>query len=96
MFVITVEFELYPTQAGAFLPLMQANAAQSLASEEGCDQFDVCVDPDDPARVFLYEVYHDEAAFQAHLDTAHFKAFDAATADMIVSKSVQSYKRVIL
>jgi quinol monooxygenase YgiN len=37
----------------------------------GCRQFDVCRDPLDPALFFLYELYDDEAAIQAHLDSPH-------------------------
>ncbi|WP_224823250.1 putative quinol monooxygenase [Cognatishimia sp. MH4019] len=94
MFVITVQFKVKPAHLEAFLPLMQANAAQSVAQEEGCHQFDVCQDTDALETVFLYEVYQDEPAFQAHLASAHFRAFDAATADMIASKTVQSYERL--
>ena len=28
---------------------------------------------DDPRRFMLYEQYDDEAAFKAHMETAHFK-----------------------
>ena len=94
MFVITVRFDVAPTHLAAFLPLMLENAAQSLAVEPGCHHFDVCQDPKAPATVFLYEVYQDEAAFQLHLGSAHFKAFDAATVPMVTAKSVQSFERL--
>ena len=44
--------------------------------------------------MFLYEVYDDRAAFEAHLSMPHFKAFDAATADMIRSKTVRALTRL--
>ncbi|MEL7212338.1 MAG: putative quinol monooxygenase [Pseudomonadota bacterium] len=94
MFVIFVQFEIKSADAAAFLPLMLENAARSLSEEPGCQQFDVCQDPKMPERVFLYEVYDNEAAFQDHLKSAHFKAFDAATAPMIASKTVQSFERL--
>ncbi len=95
MFVISVQFELKAAHIDAFLPLMQENAATSLAREPGCRQFDVCQNSAAPDQIFLYEVYDSEAAFQAHLASAHFKAFDAATGHMIASKKVQSYERLV-
>jgi len=41
--------------------------------EEGCTVFDVCADPDDDKRFLLYEVYKNEAAFEHHKTTDHFK-----------------------
>ena len=42
----------------------------------------------DGDEVFLYEIYDDEAAFQAHLHSAHFKAFAAATKEMITARRI--------
>lgn len=93
-FVVTVTFEIAAGQMAAFLPLMQENASTSVMAEPGCLQFDVCCDPGRPDAVFLYEVYIDAAAFDAHLQAPHFKAFDAATGDMITSKTVQTFEIV--
>ncbi|MCJ7874133.1 putative quinol monooxygenase [Phaeobacter sp. J2-8] len=94
MYAVTVTFTLKPGQGEQFLPLMSDNAATSLRVEEGCHQFDVCTDPARPDEVFLYELYTDAAAFQAHLAADHFKAFDAATADMVADKRVALYAEV--
>lgn len=89
MYVITVDFEIDATHLDAFLPLMVQNAAASVRDEPGCRQFEVCQDPDKPTRMFLYEVYDDRAAFDTHLATPHFTAFDEATTGMIISKTVR-------
>ena len=94
MYVIIVDFEIDPEQIDDFLPLMCENASASARDEPGCRQFDVCHDPDQPGHVFLYEVYDDRAAFDAHLSTPHFKSFDAATASMIRSKKVRALTRL--
>jgi quinol monooxygenase YgiN len=91
MFVVTVTFEAYPEQAPAFLARVRTQAADSLANEEGCHHFDVCIGPAQPERVFLYEIYTDAAAFQTHKATAHFKAFDAEAAPMLRSKAVETW-----
>lgn len=87
--MLVVDFQIKPEHADVFATAIAANAAASLASEPGCRQFDVCRDPGDPTRFFLYERYDDEAAVQAHLRAPHFLQMDAATRDWVQSKSVR-------
>lgn len=93
MYVVTVKFTLAAGAAEPFMVLMRAQAQNSLELESECHQFDVCSDPEDAATVFLYELYTDEAAFQAHLASDHFKQFDADVADLITDKQVACYTR---
>jgi quinol monooxygenase YgiN len=93
MYVVIVDFRIKPERLAAFMPLMLENARLSRETEPGCQIFDVCVDPKEKTSVFLYEVYDDRAAFDAHLATAHFKRFDAAVADMVAAKSVRMLER---
>ena len=46
-----------------------------MRDEAGCRRFDVLVSEDEPDVVWLYEVYDDAAAFDAHLETPHLKKF---------------------
>ena len=92
-FIVVVDLEIGVDALAAFLPLMRQNAAASLRDEAGCRQFDVCHDPDAPTTIFLYEVYDDAAAFTAHLVSAHYLQFDAATRAMIRSKAVRKFLR---
>ena len=93
MYVVTVAFEAKPEHREAFRAAMLANAKTSREAEPGCLQFDVCVDPTTGA-IFLYEIYVDRAAFDAHLASAHFKAFDSAVRDWVTRKEVKLYERV--
>ena len=93
MYVVTVVFEAKPEHAEAFRAAMLANAKVSRETEPGCRQFDVCVEAD-TGRTFLYEIYDDRVAFEAHLAAAHFKAFDDAIRDWIARKDVKIYERV--
>ncbi len=93
MFVITVEFKVRPEFLAQFLLKMIANARASATTEPGCRQFDVCTDPQDASRIFLYELYDDRAAFEAHLATAHFKEFDRKTSAWLVSKAASTLQR---
>ena len=87
-YVVAVDFTLHPGVAEEFMPLMLENAQKSRTLEPGCDRFDVCVPAGETDRVFLYEIYQDEAAFQAHLKTEHFLKFDAATKTYIKDRKV--------
>ena len=72
---------------------MAANAAASVRDESGCSQFDVCWDPEGRPVCFLYEIYDDATAFQAHLASPHFKAFDVQVAQMVAEKTVRIWTR---
>jgi autoinducer 2-degrading protein len=51
------------------------NAAATRTTEEGCRQFDVLIDPDEPTRVAFYEVYESKNAFDIHQQTEHFQKY---------------------
>lgn len=91
MFVVTVTFEIDPTQMSEFLPLMLENARLSLELEEGCRQFDVCESTERPNEIFLYEVYDSVSAFDEHLKAQHYLGFAKATDAMVLNKSVQKH-----
>lgn len=93
MFAVTVLFAIKPECIDDFMPLMHANARRSLQEEPECHQFDVCRGSD-PCQVFLYEIYTDRAAFDLHLASDHFQAFDKAVSAMVASKSVQLFEEV--
>ncbi len=94
MFAVAVTMEVKPGRMEAFLPLMFENATASLREEAGCRQFDVCRDADRPDTVFLYETYDSPEAFQVHLASPHFKAFDDATGHMLADKQVSTWRDV--
>ncbi|HZP87822.1 MAG TPA: putative quinol monooxygenase [Burkholderiales bacterium] len=87
-YVITVDFQLHPGRMADFMPLMLENAEKSRTVEPGCDRFDVLTFAGEADRVFLYEIYKDEAAFAAHLKMPHFIEFDAATKSMIKDRRI--------
>jgi quinol monooxygenase YgiN len=74
-----------------FMPLMLDNAEKSRALEPGCDRFDVLAPAKGGNRVFLYEIYRDRAAFDAHLKTPHFLEFAEKTKGMIKGRGLGEY-----
>ncbi|MDH0335044.1 putative quinol monooxygenase [Metapseudomonas otitidis] len=74
MYCLLLKTQLKPGSLEAFMEAMRINVAASVRDEPGCLVFDVLRDRSDPDRVWLYEVYTDEAAFEAHMRTPHFLA----------------------
>ena len=93
MHVITVTFDVKPDHVNAFREAMLEQARASLDRETDCHQFDVAFDPDEPTVCFLYELYSNRAAFEAHLRTPHFKKFDEKVSTWLTGKSVRAFER---
>ena len=89
-FAIIVRFTLAPGTRERFLTLVRDNAATSVRDEPGCHRFDVLV-PAAEDEVALYEIYADAAAFDIHLASPHFAAFDRATRGMVRDKAVTRF-----
>lgn len=91
MFVVTVTFRSEPEKSAEFLAALRENAALSVSDEPGCQRFDVCRNPKEPAEFFLYEVYDDAAAFAAHKATPHYRDFNRQVGEWTVEKSVSTF-----
>ena len=88
MLLVAVTFEIAGEKAEAFRDRVLRQARDSL-TEAGCQRFDVWCDPGDCTRVFLFEIYDDRAAFDVHLASAHFRAFDAEVGPWVRDKRVE-------
>lgn len=85
---LIVEFEIKPETAAAFRELMAGHARGTLEEEEGCLQFDLCVPQDSPEKLYLYEVYRDQAAFDVQRDSARLARTRESYKDMIVNRTI--------
>jgi len=88
VYSLLLKTQLKPGSLAPFMEAMRVNAALSVRDEPGCLVFDVIGDHSDPDRVWLYEVYESEAAFEAHMLTAHFLASRPLVEPLIVSQEV--------
>ena len=85
---LIAEFEAKAEHREAFQALMRTHAQAALDKEPGCLQFDVTVPRDNPNQVFLYEIYADDAAFDAHMNSPGLAATRNSYAHMIATKRV--------
>jgi len=72
-FVVAITIEAKPGEEDAVGAILQGLVAPTTA-EPGVKLFLAYRSPSNPASFFLYELYVDEAAWQHHQETAHFKA----------------------
>ena len=91
MLVVCVEFEIALQHLDAFVLAMRKNARFSLRDEEGCRQFDICQDQQNPAKLLLYEIYDDVAAFERHKAAPHYDEFNEAIDGMVLKKAVRLF-----
>lgn len=84
--VVIAELEVKPERLGAFVALARSFAAECLAREPECRQFQVVRLESTPHRVLFFEVYDDAGAFGSHCASDHLVRFKAAFQDMVTGE----------
>ena len=83
------EIEVYPENLTEYLAAAKAVGAESVAKEPGV----VCIFPmqkkEHPTQIRIVEIYRDEAAYKAHLETPHFKAYKDGTYHWVKSLNLE-------
>lgn len=92
--VLVVNVKIKPDCVPQLMAELEKNATAARETEPGCKQFDILRDKDDPTKLLLYEVYADEAAFEAHQQTPHFKHYLANALQYLESRERAFYRRV--
>jgi autoinducer 2-degrading protein len=85
LYINAVDLDIVPAQRDAYLAAIKENSMAAI-QEPGCKEFDILVLADDPNYLFLFEVYENEAAFQTHRASEHFKKYAALTANMVAKR----------
>jgi autoinducer 2-degrading protein len=93
MFVVTVNLTIHPEHVAPFREAVLRHANNSLTKETGCRQFDVAFDPANDLRVFIFERYDDEAAFNVHTASEHFAWFSNVAGPWIKTKQIDTWEQ---
>ena len=94
MFIVHVYVHVKPDSVEAFKAASLANARNSV-QEPGIARFDVVQLQDDATRFVLVEVYRTPDDPAKHKETAHYKTWRAAVADMMAEpRSSTKYDNV--
>jgi quinol monooxygenase YgiN len=86
MHALIVSIKIKPGARERFLAAIEDDAICSERDEPGCLRFNVLQDVGDPDRVYLYEIYRDEAALEAHRKTPHYARFAAVVPETVEGK----------
>jgi (4S)-4-hydroxy-5-phosphonooxypentane-2,3-dione isomerase len=88
MWILLVHAEVRPELLAEFREAIQDNAARSIAHDAGCLRFDVSEVDGSPTKFVFYEVYRDEASWQAHRMSPHFLAYKKVADRALVSRGL--------
>ena len=86
MIGLIVTINIKPEHKAAFMASLEGDGRGSNTDEPGCLQFDVLQDTEDDNRIFLYEIYRDEAALEAHRNAPHFLKWREEVKDWFASE----------
>ena len=89
MYALLVTLTIKPEGRDRFLAAIEDDATCSERDEPGCLRFNVLQDESDPNRIYLYEVYRDAAALDAHRKSPHYERFAAVAADTVAAREVR-------
>lgn len=95
LYINAVDLVIVPSEMPKFLEAVQENGVNAV-KEPGCRTFNISVLQSNPNHVFLYEVYDNAAALEAHRQTPHFKKFAATTKDMVADRLVRPLSAVAM
>ena len=83
MYILMVRLKVKQDHIDDFIKASIADGTGSVLNEPGCRRFDIIQDETDPTLFAFNEVYNDEAAFEHHKTTPHFKQWDATVKPML-------------
>jgi quinol monooxygenase YgiN len=87
-FVRVADIEVDPAQREAFISAVKEEMDESIRVESGVLALYAVAEKDSPSRLRFFEVYADEGAYDAHLQSPHFRKYRATTEPMIRSRAL--------
>ena len=94
-FVRWAELEIDAGQAAAFDTVARENA-NATWTEPGVIAFHFAAEKSNPNSVRVLEIYRDEAAYRAHVQTPHFKRFAQVAQGALLARRVHDTEPIVL
>jgi quinol monooxygenase YgiN len=88
--------EIDPDQLPAYTAALKEEIETSMRVEPGVLTLYAVAIKDHPNQVRLFECYRDMAAYQAHLQTPHFKKYKTGTQSMVKSLILIDTEPIVL
>ncbi len=90
------ELEIFPDQLGAYTAALKEEIATSVREEPGVLTLYAVSLKDHPEQIRLFEAYRDGSAYQAHLQSPHFKKYKEQTRLMVKSLTLLETDTLLL
>jgi quinol monooxygenase YgiN len=85
-----------PVQLENYMAALKEHAETAVRVEPGVLTLYAVAEKNDPTRITVFEIYADAAAYQAHLQTPHFKKYKSTTKDMVKSLELVETVPIVL
>ncbi len=89
LLVLMVNVKVKPERRADFIAAVREDGEGTTTKEAGNLQFAAVQHAEDPDRFFLFEVYRDEAALEAHRQMPHFLKYREATTGVHAEDTVR-------
>ena len=87
-YVRIAELEIDSAQLESYKAAVKDEMETSVRVEPGVLAIYAVAEKDHPSKLRFFEMYADQAAYNAHRESAHFKKYVATTEPMIVSRKL--------
>ena len=90
------ELEIDPGQLQAYKNALKDEIATSIRVEPGVLTLYAVSVKDQPSQIRIFETYKDQAAYESHLRTPHFKKYKTLTLGMVKSLKLIETEPILL
>ena len=90
------ELEIDPDQVPAYREALKEEIATSIRVEPGVLTLYAVSVKGQPSQIRIFEIYKDQAAYESHLQTPHFKKYKADTQGMVKSLKLIETEPILL
>ena len=88
--------QIDPAQLESYRAALTQEIATSVRVEPGVIALNAVVEKHDPTRITILEIYSNKEAYEAHLQTPHFKEYKTSTLHMVRSLELVEVEPVFL
>jgi quinol monooxygenase YgiN len=95
-YVRVAEIEIDPARLEAYKAMVHEQIEAAVRLEPGVLALYAVSQKDNPTHIIVFEMYADMEAYQAHLETPHFKKYKTDTQDIVKSLKLLETVPIVL
>jgi quinol monooxygenase YgiN len=88
------KIQVDPAQLDGYNAALKEQMTTAVKVEPGVLTYYAVADKATPSHITILEIYADTAAYQSHIQTAHFKKYKAAVQNMVKSLELEDVKLI--